>query len=182
MSSSPVETIRVPAFTSDLRNAVSIGAGPKFSFTLMLVLAVADHQLVHAGLESLQIDTRRSRVLLGLAVHRQLQRTAVGHHAGLRAEAGHHNRVQVAGRNRACDRRQPGVGDLKGKRRFPALARDLHGMRAGEHAVDDKLALLQIRRRLIVDGHFALIEIGENAQALRLRLQRQIDHDGLAAD
>ncbi len=33
-SSSPVETISVPVLTPDLRNAVSMGAGPKLSFML----------------------------------------------------------------------------------------------------------------------------------------------------
>ena len=33
--------------------------------------------------------------------------------------------------------------------------------------------------RLIVDGHLALIEIRENAEALRLRLQRETDRDRL---
>ena len=156
------------------------GRGAKAFLHADLVLAVAERQLVHAGLEGLQIDARRSHIALGLAVHRQLQRTVVGHDMGFGAQAGHQNHVQVADHDRAGDGGRLGIGDLKGKRRFPALARDLHRVRAGGHAIDDELALLQFRRRLIVEGHLALIEIGENAEALRLRLQRKINRDRLA--
>ena len=151
------------------------GRGAEAFAHVALIPALAHYDLIHARLKTREIRPGRTGIALRLAVDRELPGARVGHHARLLSEAGHQHRDHVPRVYGAGHGRQPRIRDLKRERGVPVLPGDFHGVRARSHLVEHQLAFLQIDRRPIVHHHLALVQIGQQANRLRLRLKRQAD-------
>ena len=151
------------------------GRGSEALAHVTLIPALAHYDLIHTRPKTRDVRPGPSGIALRLAVDRELPGAPVGLDARPHSEAGHQYHQHVPRVYGASHGRQSRIRHLERERGVPVLPDDFHRVCAHSHLVEHQLTFLQIDRRPIVHHHLALVQIGQQANRLCLRLECQAD-------